>query len=118
MGAVFGSVGWKGAFWIGVIAVSIAAVVWFQAATSSAPTLATAHVYGTMESAFVPHTDRGGAATRITVRLDDNRNVALNLPTQHSFRPGARVKLAIHEKESDGVRWLDYEFIGYEQPIS
>lgn len=111
-----GSVGWKGGFWIGLIAAGIAAVVWIQVVTNTAPTLTKSYVYGTIENGFVPQSDRSGAATRINVKLDDDRKVALELARGAPYLPGARVKLAVLQKESNGVRWLDYEFVAYEQP--
>lgn len=114
--ALVGSVGWKGAFWIGLIATGVASVVWIQVATNGAPTLTKSYVYGTIESGFVPQSDRSGVATRITVQLEDDRKVALELARGAPYLPGARVKLAVHQKESNGVRWMDYEFVAYEQP--
>lgn len=114
--ALVGSVGWKGGFWIGLIAAGIAAVVWIQVVTNTAPTLAKSYVYGTIENGFVPQSDRSGAATRINVKLDDDRKVALELARGAPYLPGLRVKLAVLQKESNGVRWLDYEFVAYEQP--
>jgi len=50
------------------------------------------------------------------VKLDDDRKVALKLARGLPYLPGSRVKLAALQKESNGVRWQDYEFIAYEQP--
>ena len=48
--------------------------------------------------------------------LPAGRKVALELARGVAYLPGTRVKLSVHQKESNGVRWLDYEFVEYEQP--
>jgi hypothetical protein len=116
--SLMSAIGWKGALTIGLIAAGIAAVVWLQTTMSGASKQLVEYVYGTTESAFVPQTDRAGAATRITVTLDDNQKVALQLPRGAAYIPEARVKIAVHAREGNGARWLEYQFVEYDESSS